>query len=176
MAVTDTPALVIVVIGGLATFLSYALAFKDNTTGYLAANNPYWLGYTQTTITWLVALQLAAALGFLMFAITWLFLDKPKTGVLARPGAMAAAFAVFFVGAVAWAPCQRRVTLKGGGAGWKAAASLALVASAVGSLLFVAGAAEDTDGPWYALVGTILLAATVVLGDGVAYNARMLTR
>ena len=57
MPVNDAGALAVVILGGLSTFVSYGMAFKDMDAGYLSANNPYWLGYSKTTIATLVALQ-----------------------------------------------------------------------------------------------------------------------
>jgi xanthine/uracil permease len=52
--------------------------------------------------------------------------------------------------------------------------SAALLFVAVASILFVAAASEEQRPRWYVLLGTLLLAITTVLCDGVAWNSRFI--
>ena len=175
----DIPTLVVLVVGGVAVIASYVFVFRRVSSGYLSPSNPYWLGYSAPTIKALVILQLLAVAGFFMFAVPWVFMESPQGGSLAHEAALPVILGLFMIAAALWAPFMQKAVNSPTAAGstpWKAAGAAALFVCAAASVLLVAMAAEETNPRWYVLLGTVLFAATTVLGDGIAYPARMLTR
>lgn len=175
----DTASLIILTVGGAAVLASYFWVFRSEGASYLSSSNPYWLGYSKGAIRALVVLQVLAVVGFLLFAVPWVFISSPEGGLGARRGALPATLALFLVAAALWAPAMREAIKTGSrthSKTWKGVGAGALFLCAVASILFVAMAAEEANPRWYVLLGTILFAGTTVLGDGVAYPARMLTR
>lgn len=167
----DVPASVVAILGGMAVLATYVIVFRNYSQGYISPAHPFWLGYSKPVIQTLVSLQAAAVVGFFLFAIPWLFIRQPQGGVLSRPAALAVTLAVFMAASAAWAPCmeqalQKRTLL------WKLAATISLWVAAACSIMFVAGAAEETEPRWYVMLGALLFAATTTLADGIAYSAR----
>lgn len=170
----DILATVFTAVGGALVLLTYVAVFRNYTQGYMSATHPFWLGYSAPTIRMLVLFQLAAVVGFFLFAIPWLFIEQPQGGVLSHPAALALTLGVFMLASAAWAPSMQRALLTRSLA-WKLTSCVVLWAAAASSIVLVAGAAEETRPRWYVMLGVILFAATTVLADGVAYTARTIT-
>ena len=159
------------VVGGAAVLATYVVVFRNYREGYTSSAHPFWLGYSKPTIQTLVALQLAAVVGFFLFAIPWLFIEQPQGGVLGSSAALTVTLGMFMLASAAWAPCMRQA-LTTRLLSWKLASCMALWVAAACSIVLVAGAAEENKPRWYVLLGVILFAMTTVLADGVAYTAR----
>ncbi len=175
----DKASLVVLCVGGLAVLLSYAWAFSDVKGGYACACNPYWLGYSSPLIQALVILQLLAVLGFFGFVVPWVFIEAPKGGLLSHAAALPVVLGAFLAAATLWGPAMRmavRTDSASQSRTWKWVGAGALWVCAIASILFVAGAVEEDNPRWYLVLGAMCFALTTVLGDGVAYPARMLTR
>jgi len=175
----DTASLIILIVGGAAVLASYFWVFRSEGASYLSPANPYWLGYSNGTIQALVLLQVLAVVGFFLFVVPWVVISPPEGGLGARKGALPATLALFLAAATLWAPAMKEAVKTRSRAHsntWKGVGAGALFVCAIASILFVAMAAEEDSPRWYVLLGTILFAGTTVLGDGVAYPARMLTR
>jgi hypothetical protein len=160
-------------VGGAAVLATYVAVFSNYPHGYTSPAHPFWLGYAKPIIRTLIALQVAALIGFFLFAVPWLFIEQPQGGVLGTSAALTVTITLFMAASVAWAPCMRKAlttrTLP-----WKLASCMALWVAAACSIVLVAGAAEETNPRWYVLLGVLLFATTTVLADGVAYTARTL--
>lgn len=156
---------IVTLIGGIVLFVSYAYALPK---GNSYVDNKLWLGYPKNTIYMLIALQLLAVVGFFMFFVPWTFIKKPSGGVLDGKynWKFATVLGVFLLASIMWA-WSFKIS--------KALVVVSLVVAAVASIVFVAGAAEETSPRPVVLVGTLLLGLTVILCDGVAWNARYIT-
>jgi hypothetical protein len=171
----NTSSLVITIIGGILVLLSYYLVFKGSKKGYL--DSEYWLGQSKSTVIVFFIFQLLAAVGFLMAFATpngWLFGSGPQGGVLGDPIVFNIVLIVFFLAAASWA-FLARAGLKGS----KPAAigcSISLVITAICAILLLAGAVEEKDSKWYKVLGTLLFGITVILSDGIAWNAKFIKK
>ena len=159
----DWPLLVTTLVLGGCVLLSYVLCFRGTGSSYI--DSPFWMGMPRSSVYVLIGFQILAVIGFFLMMVSWL-LRPPEGGVLARPHALLLTMVVFLVASAAWAPLTKYASRHWG------LASLSLVATAACSLVFVAGAAEETSPRWYVLLGALLLSITVVLSDAGAWNAR----
>ena len=165
--------LIITIVGGILVLLSYYLVFKDSKTSYL--DSKYWLGQPKSVVKVFFILQLLAVIGFFLFMGTpkgWLFGDAPNGGILGNKIVFAVVLAIFFISSASWAFLAKK-----GLNGSKIAAIgcvTSLIISAICAILFVAGAVEEDKSRWYVVLGTILFAITIVLSDGVAWNAKFI--
>lgn len=172
----DIPATVTTVVGGAAVLSTYVLVFRKYSEGYMSPAHPFWLGYAKPTVRALVALQVAAVVGFFLFAVPWLFIGQPEGGLLgSSPAALSVTLGLFMVASALWAPCMRQA-LTTRSLPWKLAACASLWVAAASTLVLVAGAAEEVEPRWYVLLGVILFGMTTVLADGVAYTARTIVK
>ena len=169
----NTVPFIITVIGGMLVLLSYYLVFRGSKRGYL--DSKYWLGQPKSVVKVLFILQLVSVIGFFLFMATpggWLFGDTPRGGVLGNSTVFALVLATFFIASASWAFLAKK-----GLDGSKIAAIgcvASLIISAICAILFVAGAVEEAKSRWYVVLGTILFAMTIVLSDGVAWNAKFI--
>jgi uncharacterized protein YhhL (DUF1145 family) len=51
-----------------------------------------------------------------------------------------------------------------------------LVITAICAILLLAGAVEEKDSKWYKVLGTLLFGITVILSDGIAWNAKFIKK
>jgi hypothetical protein len=131
------------------------------------------LGLPQNFIYIAVGFQLLAAVGFIVMITSW-FKTPPEGGLLGRHEAVLPIIVVFIlIASMLWAPLT--VTrINTGSIAAKVGAVVSLIATAIGSILLVAGACEETKPRWYVMIGAILFAIVTVLFDGVAYNCRFI--
>lgn len=171
----------VIALGCVMVVASYAHVFSGEAGTYTASR--FWVGIPQKTAAALVPLQVAAAVGFLLFVVPITGMvegQQPRRGLLTymRGGyAAAAIFAVFFASSSAW-PYAARIYLDAHESGdarwWQAALPVAaLSAAALSAIAMVAGSFE-ADMPAYSCVGVVVFASVVVLADAVGWNAKLL--
>jgi len=169
----NTPSLIITIIGGILVLLSYFIVFKGSKKSYL--DSEYWLGQSKSTVVVFFIFQLLAVMGFLMAFATpngWLFGSGPNGGVLGNPLVFNSLLIVFFLAASSWAFLARS-----GLNGSKFSAifcSISLIITAICAILLLAGAVEEKDSTWYKVLGTLLFGITIILSDGIAWNAKFI--
>jgi len=156
-------ALITVIIGGIAVFLSYGWVFGKLQPGkYLS--HPFWLGLPRSVVVMLVAFQALAAIGFLVAMTSWV-IQPPTTGVMGtHKWALPVTLVVFFLFAVMWAPATFYKIH------WLVV--LSLIGTAAASIVLLAGSIEETDPKWYVMLGFMLLCIVTVLNDAVLWNAK----
>lgn len=186
---TNVAALTTAAVGGAMVLGSYAIVFSGEPSGYTTSR--FWLGLDSSTATALVPLQLLAAAGYLVFVYEAATVSTPMTGLLGADylggHVLAVAIATFSIASAAWpyatlayldARDDRRSHSPGSpvGAGERAAAiatAATLILAAASAIVMLAGAFE-ANLSYRAVVGVALFACTVVLLDGVGWNARLL--
>lgn len=186
---TNVAALTTAFVGGAMVLASYAIVFSGEPSGYTTSR--FWLGIDASTATALVPLQILAALGYLVFVYEASIASKPITGLFGADylggHVLAVSIATFSIASAAWPyAClayldarddrRRRSGDSIVGAGERAAAiatSATLILAALSAIVMLAGAFE-ADLNHRAVVGVALFGCTVVLLDGVGWNARLL--
>lgn len=167
----NVPFLLVTIMGGLLVLLSYWLSLS---VGVSYTEHPLWLGQSGERIQLFIGLQLLAVLGFLLFTVSWIQ-TPPQTGIMSYNWILVMTMLIFMLGSSVWGP-SAMYTLRTGSK-WSALITVGvLIIVAVSSILFIAGAVEDVTGKWHVIFGTLLLAMTTVLCDGVAWNAVFLQR
>lgn len=161
------PEAVVLGVSAPILFWSYAQLAQETQGTYL--RNPHWLGFDKNTVAFVVLFQVLAAVGFLASVGTWVFAKPPQGGVLTyHRWVLPITLCVFMVGAIGWAQTLRR--------GYKWGVSASLVATALATVVLIAGAAEETNPRWWVVAGLLALGFVTVLVDGVMWNARWLSR
>ena len=168
----NTPLLVSSCVLGLCVLLSYYVIFRRATnSGYF--QHPFWLGLPKEFIIFASVLQCLAAIGFCVALTSWVK-KSPEGGLLSlHPALLPLIVSVLLVASIAWAPLTD-VRMRTGSRIAKIGASASLTVTAIGSILLVAGASEETNPRWSAMIGTLLFAIVTVICEGVIYNARFI--
>lgn len=174
--IKDKTSLVTASVGGLGVLASYGFlasrAPRGDKGGY--ANSPLWLGLGKGTVVPMIALQGAAALGFLVSVGSWLR-SPPTAGLMSRRGVLPATLGLFTASAAAWGVLAAFMNKDGTASkGVKAGMAVALSVTAASTIAMIAGAAEDVPHRSHVTLGLMSLGAVTVLADGVVWNARML--
>ena len=100
-------------------------------------------------------------------------IDWPTKGIYSYKGGLDAIYLFFYVGAILW-PIVTPIYLDEPGFCYLFLVSASLFFSAIGSILFIAGAFEAEDMPVWFIYSTIFFGSVVILADGVGWNARMI--
>lgn len=166
----DPTPIAITILGGIMVIISYFMTFNGLNEGYIQSR--FWLDMPTPVVYVMVFFQVLAVIGFFMFMIPWLFIEPPKGGVLGNSISFVIVLAIYFIASSIWAPAAYNGLEGNKTASWLSSGSL--VVSAICSILFIAGAVEENEPRWYVVLGTILFGITVVLGDGVAWNAKFI--
>jgi len=164
---------IITILGGLLVLLSYYLVFSRSKQGYI--NSKYWLGQKKTIVTILICFQILSVIGFFLFMASpngWLFGDAPSGGVLGNRIVFSTVLTVFLLASASWAFLAKKGL--DGSRTSAALCSLSLVVSAICAILFIAGSVEEENPRWNVVLGTILFGITIILSDGIAWNAKFL--
>ena len=156
---------------GFFVLLSYYLSFRGkNKNGY--TNSSLWLGLPKPFVYIAVAFQLLGAAGFLVMIISW-SIHPPSGGFLGTHEAVLVIIvAVILMASMAWAPLTMHSIENPTSWAARVGAVTSLIVTAIGSILLVAGACEESKPRWYVMIGAILFAIVTVLFDSVAYNSR----
>jgi hypothetical protein len=161
------------VVFGIGVLVSYALVFAKEPSSGGYAGSRMWLGYPRPVIYMLMVLQLLAVVGFVAMMLSWI-ITPPSGGLLGKHRAvLPAVVAVTLLASTVWAPATQRALTSDTTAS-KVAVVASLVVAAVGSILLVAGAAEEHVPRVETVLGSVAFAATTVLADAVAWNARFI--
>ena len=167
--------LVIVGILGLCVLLSYYIIFRRPTnspSGYF--QHPFWLGLPKEFIILASIFQCLAAIGFCVAMTSWI-MRSPEGGVLSYHAVVLPLIVTMVLAAsIAWAPLTDSRMRNNRSSLAKIGTSASLTLTAIGSILLVAGATEETNPRWYAIFGTLVFAIVTVLCDGVVWNARFI--
>lgn len=159
-------ALPVAVLGAIVVAIVYYHFFGKAKVGYI--DHPFWFGQNKAVIRTMVGLQIAAAIGFLLFLVPWVF-QPPDGPLFPKPWVLPLVLALFFGAWVAWPYLtQRAIDTKRGT--WAVVACLVL--AALCSLYMLAGASIESNPRWYVVLGLALFCGTTVFGDGVLWNAK----
>lgn len=158
---------------GLGVLGSYVPIAQDQ----IAKKHDYWLGIPQQTQFALYALWAAAAVGFLWYVGFRSFGPQPvdSKGLFSyaphmRPGLVGGLLAT----SILWSVFVR-ANFENPSVGLRAGTSGSLIATAILTILLLAGEAE-TGAPWHVLLALCGFALTTVLVDGVMWNATFLVK
>ena len=172
----DVPLLVTVVLGGVCLIACYIVVFRKEKRGYIESR--MWMGYPNAIVYMLISFQILSMLGFLMAYFTpdgLIFGRAPVEGLLSkRRWVTTLLTGILLVSSCIWPfmavrSFDRRDSLS------ISICSASLVVSSIAVLLLLAGSAEEIKKPRVTVVtGLLLLAITVVLADGVMWNARFI--
>ena len=165
---------------GIAILASYATVLRPppGVVDRSFVTSAYWLGLPPALVYTLVGFQVAAAIGFLAWAVSTT-MDPPRVGILSYMGGWMTPVVTMMVllASLAWPFLVRWYMYRRGGRVAAIMTTLSLVFAGIGAVLMVAGSFEDipTTG-WGILriVGSLLFAMVVVLADAVGWNARFI--
>lgn len=160
--------LIVTIVGGLLVLFSYYLVLGQQEDAY----RKFWLWEDQSVVGLLTVFQILSVVGFFLFMVPWLFGKAPTGGVLGNRKFFSTVLGVFFLASASWAYLAKE-GLNGSTAG-AVLCSVSLVVSAICAILFLAGAVEEDKPRWNVVLGTLLFGITIVLSDGVAWNAKFL--
>ena len=154
--------------------VSYIIVFKNDKQSYLESK--FWLQMKQSSVKALIPLQLAAAVGALLW-VKAVRDSPPRKGLLGYSFCGEPLFeiliAVFLVGCIVWPWSLWQPNLVEEPTLTKSVICISgLVVAAIAGVLAQAGSFQ-ADIPWWALLGIILLNITVVLNDGIGWSARL---
>lgn len=161
----------------LIILASYYVVFSKNNDGGGYINSKFWLGVSENNVKALIPLQLAAAVGALIWVKT--LRDQPaQKGLLSYKLWGESVFEIiillFLVGSVIWpwsllqpklieSPTMTKTLI----------CCTGLFIAAIAGIMAQAGSFE-ADIPWYALISITVFNLTVVLNDGVGWSARLI--
>lgn len=154
--------LIMTILFGVLVISSYIIVFRNLQPGNYFSH-PMWLGMNKTLLYNLCVLQLLAAIGFVVAISGWIR-DSPTSGLFGDyPMLLPMTVTILLCASATWAPATffRIPWLVVGG----------LIATAVASIMLLAGAAEETTQRWWIVLGFLLFSTVTVLGDGVIWNA-----
>ena len=172
----DVRLLVTIVLGGIALIACYVMVFRKETQGYLKSR--MWMGYPNSIVYMLITFQVLAIVGFFMAYFTpdgLIFGKIPKEGLLSRSRWMTSVLTgVFLLSSCIW-PFMAAQSFNRGDSLSRFVCAASLVLSSIAIMLLLAGSVEEIENPRVIVVtGLLLLAITVVLADGVMWNARFI--
>ncbi len=176
MLTINGPLLTVVVLGGICLIVCYVVVFRKEKQSYTKSR--MWMDYPSSIVYTLIAFQILALIGFLIayFAPDGLIFGRnPTEGLLSRGRYVTPLLTgLFLIASCVW-PFAAAASFNGGGVLSRSVCSASLVVSSIAVLLLLAGSAEEIEKPRVLVVlGLLLLAVTVVLADGVMWNARFI--
>jgi hypothetical protein len=166
--------LFVIAVLGIAIITSYYYALRDG-NDYLT--NKYWLGMPKNVVSWLIVLQLFAAVGFIM-GIWSLSTTPPENGFLSKHDGRVGLYIIIvaLVGSLIWPWATRQAMSCEGSPNmtWVWITSISLIITGVSALVLVAGSFQD---PQPVLVlGWVLFAVVVCIVDGTGWNSVFLQK
>ena len=172
----DVPLLVTIVLGGLALIVCYVVVFRKEKQGYIKSR--MWMGYPKSIVYMLITFQVLALIGFFMAYFTpggLIFGKSPAEGLLSRGRWVTSLLTgIFLISSCVW-PFMAARSFNRGDSLSRFVCAASLVVSSIAIMLLLAGSVEEIEKPRVIVVtGLLLLAITVVLADGVMWNARFI--
>lgn len=146
---------------GLSVLISYYIVFiilYRSNKSYI--EHEFWFGIDKNIVKILVFFQFLAFGGFLI-SVPSLVSKVPSNGVLSKH--LFKILCVFFISAIIWpfATYYKQHIL----------VVASLIATAISSILLLAGSIEDKNPKLHIVIGLFLLSIVTVLADGVMWNA-----
>ena len=170
LAKIDTPALVSAGIGGSLVLLAYVIVFRNEKESYVKSR--FWVGINESTATALIPLQLAAAIGYIVFILyaSGVADKRPQRGILTYLNGYSLTLSiwVFSIASILW-PFSTQWYLDGSQTLHRALLpASSLILAAVAAIVMTAGAFE-ADLRWPAILGIIAFSSVVVMADAVGW-------
>lgn len=163
----DIVLLSILIILGASVLFTYYYVFTKRMTPAPYLTHELWLGMPKSTVIVLVIFQVLAAIGFMLGSISWV-ISPPVGGIMGSSVSRNVIFALVLIASILW-PLSVM---------WKIPALVvgSLVVVAFCAILICAGSVEEYNSRWYVVLGFLLFAITVVLSDGVLWNAKYISQ
>lgn len=172
----DWTTFIVTIIGGILVLISYFTVLKSNMGNENYLNSKYWLDLPKNCVYILIILQIVSIIGFFMFLVPWIFIERPKGGVLGNNNwALPLTIGVFMIASFIWS-FGVSYSFKNKNKCWIWMTIISLVVAAICSIIFIAGATEEDNPKWYIILGTILFGITIILSDGINWNARFIKK
>ena len=159
-------------IGSMSVLFSYYQVFASESEGYIRSR--YWLGIREDNVRAIVPLQIAAAIGFVVFLIA-VINEPPQKGILSYANGYSTAMilAMFFVSSTMWTYTIKSHLDNPQHLSW-VGPSASLVVAALSAILITAGVFEDDSSTQYKILGALAFATVVTMVDAVGWNSRLI--
>jgi hypothetical protein len=159
-------------LGSVSVLLSYYSVFSGESQSYTRSR--FWLGLSEENVKAVIPLQVASAIGFLVFLVSAIA-HPPRQGILSYLDGYGTPviLAAFFASSTAWTFLTKAHLDRPHACSW-IGPSAALIVAAISAVLLTAGVFEDDSSPPHRVLGALAFATVVTLVDAVGWNSRLI--